>query len=162
MPLSSAARATGAFCPHGDFELAPIHDGNLNGLTFAAKDIFDVAGRVTGCGNPDWLATHPPAPRHAAAIDALLKAGARMIGKTVSDELAFSLYGRNAHYGTPRNALTPDRIPGGSSSGSASAAGHGVVDFALGSDTGGSVRVPAALNGVFGFRPSHGLVDDGG
>ncbi|HWA51237.1 MAG TPA: amidase family protein, partial [Dongiaceae bacterium] len=87
---------------------------------------------------------------------------ADMLGKTITDELAFSLNGQNFHYGTPRNAATPDRIPGGSSCGSASAVGHGVVDFALGSDTGGSVRIPAALNGIFGIRPSHDAVDSNG
>ncbi len=159
MSLSAAARATGAFCPHGDFEIAGAADGPLKGLTFAAKDIFDIAGRVTGCGNPDWLASHGPAVANAPAVQALLDAGAHMIGKTITDELAFSLNGQNFHYGTPRNAVTPDRIPGGSSCGSASAVGHGIVDLALGSDTGGSVRIPACLNGIFGIRPTHGAVD---
>jgi len=162
MSLSLAALATGAFCPHGDFELAGADAGPLKGLTFATKDIFDIAGRVTGCGNPDWLASHVPATRNAAAVQSLLDAGARMVGRTITDELAFSLNGQNFHYGTPRNAVTPDRVPGGSSCGSASAVGHGIVDLALGSDTGGSVRVPAALNGIFGIRPTHGAVDVSG
>lgn len=162
MALSPAALATGAFCPHGDFEVEGAGDGPLKGLTFATKDIFDIAGRVTGCGNPDWLASHAPAARQAAAVQTLLDAGARMVGKTITDELAFSLNGQNFHYGTPRNAVTPDRIPGGSSCGSASAVGHGIVDLALGSDTGGSVRIPAALNGICGIRPTHGAVDISG
>jgi amidase len=160
--LSAAALATGAFCPHGDFEIAGAADGPLSGLTFATKDIFDIAGRVTGCGNPDWLASHAPAAKHAAAVQKLLDAGARMVGKTITDELAFSLNGQNFHYGTPRNAVTPDRIPGGSSCGSASAVAHGIVDLALGSDTGGSVRIPACLNGIFGIRPTHDAVDSAG
>jgi amidase len=160
--LSAAALATGAFCPHGDFEIAGAAAGPLHGLTFATKDIFDIAGRVTGCGNPDWLASHAPAAKHAAAVQKLLDAGAHMVGKTITDELAFSLNGQNFHYGTPRNAVTPDRVPGGSSCGSASAVGHGIVDLALGSDTGGSVRIPACLNGIFGIRPTHGAVDDAG
>jgi len=160
--LSPAALATGAFCPHGDFEIAGAADGPLRDLTFATKDIFDIAGRVTGCGNPDWLASHKPATRNAPAVQKLLDAGAHMIGKTITDELAFSLNGQNFHYGTPRNAVTPDRIPGGSSCGSASAVGHGIVDLALGSDTGGSVRIPACLNGIFGIRPTHGAVDIAG
>jgi amidase len=160
--LSAAALATGAFCPHGDFEIAGAAGGPLNGLTFATKDIFDIAGRVTGCGNPDWLASHAPAAKHATAVQKLLDAGAHMVGKTITDELAFSLNGQNFHYGTPRNAVTPDRVPGGSSCGSASAVGHGIVDLALGSDTGGSVRIPACLNGIFGIRPTHGAVDDAG
>ncbi len=162
MALSTAARATGAFCPHGDFALAGAGQGPLKGLTFAVKDIFDVAGHVTGGGNPDWLAKHGPAARHAASVQALLAAGADILGKTITDEFAFSLNGQNFHYGTPKNAVTPDRIPGGSSCGSASAVGHGIVDFALGSDTGGSVRIPAALNGIFGIRPTHGAVDIAG
>lgn len=162
MPLWPAALATGAFCPHGNFAISSASDGPLKGLAFAVKDIFDIAGRVTGCGNPDWLATHQPASRHAPAVQALLDAGADMLGKTITDELAFSLNGQNFHYGTPRNAVTPDRIPGGSSCGSASAVGHGIVDFTLGSDTGGSVRIPAALNGVFGIRPTHEAVDSNG
>jgi len=127
--LSAAALATGAFCPHGDFEIVGAASGPLHGLTFATKDIFDIAGRVTGCGNPDWLASHPPATKNAAAVQTLLDAGAHMVGKTITDELAFSLNGQNFHYGTPRNAVTPDRVPGGSSCGSASAVGHGIVDL---------------------------------
>lgn len=162
MVLTPQALATGAFCPHGDFAIAGAAQGPLKGLTFAVKDIFDVAGHVTGGGNPDWLARHGPATRHAAAVQALLDAGAGILGKTITDEFAFSLNGQNLHYGTPKNAVTPDRIPGGSSCGSASAVGHGIVDFALGSDTGGSVRIPAALNGIFGIRPTHGAVDIAG
>jgi amidase len=162
MSLSPAALAIGAFCPHGDFEIAGAARGPLHGLTFATKDIFDIAGRVTGCGNPDWLASHPPASANAAAVQALLDAGARMIGKTITDELAFSLNGQNFHYGTPRNAVTPERLPGGSSGGSASVVGHRIVDLALGSDTGGSVRIPACLNGIFGIRPTHDAVDSTG
>jgi amidase len=162
MPLSPQARATGAFCPHGDIAVSGAPRGPLKGLAFAVKDIFDVAGHVTGGGNPDWLAKHGPAARHAASVQALLDAGADILGKTITDEFAFSLNGQNFHYGTPKNAVTPDRIPGGSSCGSASAVGHGIVDFALGSDTGGSVRIPAALNGIFGIRPTHGAVDISG
>ncbi|NJM91570.1 MAG: amidase [Rhodospirillaceae bacterium] len=157
--MSSEALATGAFCPHGNFEIAGAASGPLHGITFATKDIFDIAGRVTGCGNPDWLASHGPATTNAAAVQRLLDAGARMLGKTITDELAFSLNGQNFHYGTPRNAVTPERVPGGSSCGSASAVGHGIVDLALGSDTGGSVRIPACLNGIFGIRPTHDAVD---
>ena len=162
MPLSPAALATGAFCPHGDFEVPGAARGPMKGLTFATKDIFDVAGHVTGCGNPDWLAAHGPATRNAAAVQRLLNSGAHMMGKTITDEFAFSLNGQNFHYGTPRNAVTPERIPGGSSCGSVSAVAHGIVDLALGSDTGGSIRIPAALNGIYGIRPTHGAVDIGG
>jgi len=148
----------GAFIEHDDVVLRGSGTGPLAGLTFAAKDLYDIEGRVTGFGNPTWLATHAPAARTAPAVRRLLDAGAELVGKTHTDELAYSLNGENAHYGTPLNTAAPDRVPGGSSSGSASAVAGGAVDFALGSDTGGSVRVPASYCGVFGFRPSHGRV----
>lgn len=147
-----------AFCTHDDVSIPGATDGVLAGLTFGAKDLFDVAGHTTGNGNPDWLRTHEPATRTAAAIEALLAAGASLVGKTIGDELAFSLIGVNAHYGTPVNPAAPDSVPGGSSSGSASAVAGGLVDFAIGTDTGGSVRVPAALCGIYGFRPTHGAI----
>ncbi|MEX0759394.1 MAG: amidase [Tistlia sp.] len=152
----------GAFVPGGRFEVGPSGLGPLAGLTFAAKDIFDVAGTVTGCGNPDWARSHAPAAEHAAAVAALLQAGATLVGKTVSDELAYSLNGQNFHYGTPANSNAPGRIPGGSSSGSASAVAGGLCDAALGSDTGGSIRVPASYCGLYGLRPTHGRVDISG
>jgi amidase len=148
----------GAFCPHISLDIPGAPQGPLAGLTFAAKDLFDVAGHTTGAGNPTWLATHSPAIATAPAVQALLDAGARLVGKTVTDELAFSINGENAHYGTPLNTKAPQRIPGGSSSGSASAVAGGVVPLALGTDTGGSVRVPAAFCGIYGFRPAHGRV----
>ncbi|KAK9826142.1 hypothetical protein WJX81_008525 [Elliptochloris bilobata] len=130
----------------------------MSGLTIAAKDLYDVEGHVTGCGNPEWAATHAPAISTAPAIQALLDAGARLVGKTHMDELAYSLNGENARYGTPVNPACPGRVPGGSSSGSAVAAANGSVDIALGSDTGGSVRVPASYCGILGLRPTHGRV----
>ncbi len=148
----------GAFVPGTEVELAGAGTGSLKGLSFAAKDIFDVAGTVTGCGNPDWAAGHAPATVHAAAVERLLAAGADLAGKTITDELAFSLNGQNPHYGTPTNANAPGRIPGGSSSGSASAVAGGLVDLALGSDTGGSVRIPASYCGIYGLRPTHGRI----
>ncbi|XP_020274792.1 amidase 1 isoform X2 [Asparagus officinalis] len=134
----------------------------LQGLTFAVKDIFDVSGHVTGFGNPDWARTHEPAKSTAPAVAALLEAGATCLGKTVMDELAYSINGENFHYGTPPNPVAPGRVPGGSSSGSAVAVAAGLVDFSLGTDTGGSVRVPAAYCGIFGIRPSHGAVSSSG
>jgi amidase len=148
----------GAFMQQVEAVLPGARTGPLAGLRFAAKDIFDVARHVTGAGNPDWLATHAPAPATAPAVEALVAAGATMIGKTITDELAYSLNGENFHYGTPKNVNAPGRIPGGSSSGSAAAVAGGLVDFALGSDTGGSIRLPASLCGIFGLRPSHGRV----
>lgn len=144
------------------FRLEPYGSGPLDGLSFAVKDLIDVAGHVTGCGNPRWRETHPPAVANAVCVDQLLAAGAGCVGKTVSDELAFSLVGENHFYGTPLNPRAPDRVPGGSSSGSASAVAFGLCDFALGTDTGGSVRVPAANCGLFGLRPSHGIISVAG
>uniref|UniRef100_A0A0E0P4M1 Amidase domain-containing protein n=1 Tax=Oryza rufipogon TaxID=4529 RepID=A0A0E0P4M1_ORYRU len=130
----------------------------LHGLTFAIKDIFDIAGRVTGFGNPDWARTHAPAAATSPVVLAALAAGATSLGTTIMDEMAYSIYGENAHYGTPANPCAPGRVPGGSSSGSAVAVAANLVDFSLGTDTGGSVRVPAAYCGIFGLRTSHGLV----
>jgi amidase len=144
------------------FDLSPNGSGPLDGLRFAVKDTIDVAGFKTGCGNPTWRDSHPAAVVHAVCVEQLLHAGARCVGKTISDELAFSLLGENHFYGTPLNAHAPDRVPGGSSSGSASAVACGLVDFALGTDTGGSTRVPASNCGIWGFRPSHGFVSVAG
>ncbi|KAL3538076.1 hypothetical protein ACH5RR_001442 [Cinchona calisaya] len=134
----------------------------LTGLTFAVKDIFDIDGYVTGFGNPDWARTHSAATSTAPAVLAILSAGATCVGKTVMDEMAYSINGENVHYGTPTNPCAPDRVPGGSSSGSAVAVGAMLVDFSLGTDTGGSVRVPASYCGILGFRPSHGVVSTRG
>ena len=148
----------GAFIPGPRCARAPTASGSLDGLTFAVKDLIDVAGTPTGGGNPDWLKAQSPAARSAPAVEALLAAGASLAGKTITDELAFSLEGVNAHHGTPVNPACPDRIPGGSSSGSAVAVAAGLVDFAIGTDTGGSVRVPASFVGVCGFRPTHDAI----
>jgi len=150
--------ALGAFCRHTHVAVAGSGAGALAGLTFGVKDIYDIAGHKTGFGNPDWLNSHPPASRTAPAVEMLLAAGADMIGKTQTDELTYSLTGENAHYGTPLNVRAPGRIPGGSSSGSAAAVAGELVDFALGSDTGGSVRAPASFCGLYGLRPTHGCV----
>jgi amidase len=148
----------GAFVPGPRARLAPTGSGPLDGLTFVAKDLLDVAGYVTGGGNPDWARRQKPAVTSAAAVDRLLRAGATLVGKTITDELAFSLEGENEHHGTPINPRAPDRLPGGSSSGSAVAVAAGLADLGLGTDTGGSVRVPAAFCGLFGWRPTHGRV----
>jgi amidase len=145
-----------AFCTHSTAHLRGAAAGPLAGLTFAAKDLFDIAGHVTGAGNPDWLMTHPPAQRTAPAVQVLVDNGAEMVGKTQTDELSRGILGENAHYGTPTNPAAPGRVPGGSSSGSAAAVAGGLVDFALGTDTGGSVRIPASFCGIYGIRPSHG------
>ncbi len=148
----------GAFVPGPRLERAPLGSGRLSGLTFAVKDLFDVAGAITTYGNPDWASTHPPAVASAPVVTALLQAGARMVGKTKTQELAYGLTGENIWQGTPTNPRAPDRFPGGSSCGSAAAVAAGLADLALGSDTGGSVRIPASYCGLFGIRPSYGAI----
>lgn len=148
----------GAWVPHGRFVVEPTGSGALSGLRFAAKDVFDVAGHPTGAGNPTWLATHPVPTEHSLVVAQLLAAGATLVGKVLTDELAYSLHGDNAHYGTPINSAALDCVPGGSSSGSAAAVAAHLVDFALGTDTGGSTRVPASYTGLWGLRTTHGLV----
>ena len=144
----------GAFCAHSRPVLAGSGEGPLTDRTFAVKDVFHIAGYKTGFGSPEWLATHEPATATASAVGLLLDVGAEMVGKTLTDELAYSLTGENVHYGTPVNPAAPDRVPGGSSNGSASAVAGGLVDFALGTDCGGSVRLPASYCGIFGIRPT--------
>jgi amidase len=148
----------GAFCDYGPVEIRRRQDGVLAGLTCGIKDLFDIEGLPTGAGSPEWLAAHPAAASTAPAVAMLLDAGATVIGKTHMDEMAWSLNGENAHFGTPVNVAAPGRIPGGSSSGSAAATAAGLVDFALGSDTGGSVRLPASYCGIWGIRPTHGRI----
>jgi amidase len=132
--------------------------GPLEGRSVVVKDVIDVAGAVTGGGNPDWAAAHEPAGSSAPAVAALTAAGATLVGKGQCAELAFSLSGDNAHYGMPRNPLAPDRDPGGSTSGPAAAVAAGLCDLGLGTDTLGSIRVPASYCGVYGFRPTHGRI----
>lgn len=152
----------GAWVPHGRFVIHGAAQGPLAGLRFAAKDLYDVAGHVTGAGNPTWLATHQAAMVTSPVVQTLLDAGATLVGKTLTDELAYSIAGDNAHYGTPINARAPDRVPGGSSSGSAAAVAAGLVDLALGTDTGGSTRVPASYCGLWGLRTSQGALPAAG
>jgi len=147
----------GAFCD-SELRAEATGEGLLSGLSFAVKDVFEIEGHVSGAGNPDWKRTHQAATRHAAAVELLLSGGARLVGTTHTDELMFSLNGENHHYGTPVNPKAKQRIPGGSSSGSAVAVAAGLVDFALGTDTGGSVRIPASYCGICGIRPTHGAV----
>jgi amidase len=146
------------FMPYPPVKVAGARSGPLKGLTFAVKDLFDVAGYPTSAGSPHMLAMSGIKTRHAPIVQKLLDAGAAFVGKTITDELAFSMNGKNAHFGTPVNGGAKDRIPGGSSSGSAAAVSNGLCDFALGSDTGGSVRAPANHCGLYGLRPTHGRV----
>ena len=147
------------FVPGRAVRIPGAPGGPLAGLTFAAKDLFDVAGHPTGGGNPDWARHYPVPSRHAWAVQRLLDAGATLIGKTITDEVSLGIIGENPFDGTPLNPRAPDRVPGGSSSGSASAVAQELCDTALGTDTGGSVRVPASFCGLYGIRPTHGRLD---
>ncbi len=133
-------------------------DGPLADLSFMAKDLFDVAGHATNAGNPAYAEWHGTPANDAWAVRALCAAGAELTAKTHTHELAYGLTGVNPHFGTPRNPHDPERIAGGSSSGSAAAVGSGKVPFALGTDTAGSIRLPASLCGIFGIRPTHGRI----
>lgn len=155
MPLNDPAHA---FVPYPDVPVPHASTGPLSGLYFGVKDLFDVAGYPTGGGNPLVLALSGTKTHTAPTVQRLLDAGAAFAGKTVTDELAFSMNGNNAHFGAPLNGAAPERITGGSSSGSASAVSSRLCDFALGTDTGGSVRAPASHCGLYGIRPSHGRV----
>src|SRR4051794_9562960 len=156
---SSGSDDFGAFVPGQRFRIEGRTGGPLSGLTFAAKDLFDVAGHPTGGGNPDWARTHPVPERHAWAVQTLLDSGADLVGKTITDEVSLGILGENPFEGTPTNPRAPGHVPGGSSAGSAAAVASGICDLALGTDTGGSVRVPASFCGIYGIRPTHGRLD---
>ena len=150
---------TSPFVAGPALRIAGAASGPLAGLTFAAKDLFDVAGHPTGGGNPDWARQNPVPTRHAWAVQRLLDAGATLVGKTITDEVSLGILGENPFDGTPLNPAAPGHVPGGSSSGSASAVAQKLCDTALGTDTGGSVRVPASFCGLHGIRPTHGRLD---
>lgn len=144
------------------FALGPLSDGPLSGVGFAAKDLFAVAGHTSSFGHPRWRATHAPAQTTAPAVTALREAGAHLVGMAKLDQIAYSVVGDVGEGPPPHNPAHPDRHTGGSSSGSASAVAGGAADIALGTDTAGSVRVPAACCGLLGLRPTHGALDSTG
>lgn len=151
-----------AFVRENHIAISGSGQGMLAGLTFAAKDVFKILGSTYSNGHPEWLRTHGPDDFTSSTIVKLLDEGADLVGKTVCDELCFSISGENWNYGSPLNAHDIRRLAGGSSSGSGVATAAGYVDFALGSDCLGSVRVPASYNGVFGARPSYKRVPSDG
>jgi len=142
--------------------VAPLAGGPLDGESVAVKDLFDVAGHAVGAGNPAYLGEAQAAATHAEAVRALLEAGAELRGIARTDEFAYSIAGTNAHYGTPPNPRAPLRLPGGSSSGPASAVATGQASIGLGTDTAGSIRVPASWQGLWGLRSTHGAVSRDG
>ena len=158
MSDTAARDEFGAFMPGPAFRIEGAEAAMLSGTTFAAKDLYDIQGQRTGAGNPDYLAGQLPAAKHAWAVQALLDAGASLVGRAITVEMAFGMAGDNVHYGMPINPMSPDRVPGGSSCGSAAAVAGRLCDTALGSDTGGSVRIPASYCGLYGLRPTHGRI----
>ncbi len=151
-----------AFVEHGPSSLRLVQDGPLADLSFAAKDLIDIAGFISAWGNPDRLRDAQPALTTAPAALVPLLAGAHLVGKTHTDEIACGMFGMNPHFGTPVNPKAPARVPGGSSSGSASAVAAKLCDFALGTDTGGSIRVPASFCGLYGLRTTFGRLSVAG
>ncbi len=147
-----------AFLDYGQAPVSNAQSGPLAGLTLAVKDIFDVAGYRSGWGNPVRLAEAPVATVSNSAVQAMLDSGARFVGKTQTEELAFSMIGQNVHFPRPINPRAPGRVTGGSSSGSAAAVAGGLADIATGSDTGGSIRAPASFCGLIGLRTTHGAI----
>ncbi|MBB4211410.1 amidase family protein [Rhodothalassium salexigens] len=143
-------------------DLAPVRSGSLDGLRFTVKDNIDLAGHKTSYGSPAWRDAHPAPVHNALCVDQLLASGARCVGKVVADEFTYSLDGESFYFGTPRNAKAPDRVPGGSSSGSAASVANGLADFSLCTDAGGSIRVPASLCGLWGMRPSLHRISEAG
>lgn len=161
--MSSTPPDAGPFCDR--FELHPPAQPPppaarhiLSGLTFAASDNFEIEGYVAGFGNPDWKKTHEAARHTAVAVTMLRKQGATCVGRTIMDELGFGVTGENLHHGTPANPVSSSLVPGGSCSGSAVAVAAQLVDFAIGTDTIGDVRIPASFCGLLCFRPSYGVI----
>ena len=152
-----------ALVPHTLKEPLPGRkQGLLAGTTFMVKDLFAIAGHKVANGSPDWYAHARAARATARAIQWLLDAGASCTGITICDEFFYSVLGSNAHHGQPINPRAPGHVTGGSSCGSAAAAAAGMCDFTLGSDTGGSIRVPASFCGLYGLRPTFGRIDTQG
>ena len=156
--MAKADDGVGGFCDYDDVVVKHADKGPLKGMTLAVKDAYDVKGYRTGFGNPDWLTGAKIVGKTAQSIQKLLDAGAQFVGKSHCDELCYSLNGINHHYGAPINSAAPDRITGGSSSGSVALVAAGIVDIATGTDTGGSVRIPASYCGLLGLRPTHGRI----
>lgn len=138
----------------------PVKDYALRDLSLAVKDLFHIEGLPTAAGNPSWLATHSLPSYTNSSVETLLEHGIKYRGKTVTDELAYSLNGQNMHYPTLVNPVTPERLVGGSSSGSALAVAAKLADIGLGTDTGGSIRVPASYNGLYGLRTTFGAIEN--
>lgn len=156
--MTSTRDPLNAFMDYPETPVPSAPDGPLAGLTLAVKDMYNVAGYPTGGGNPQKEEESELAKTTAPAIQALLDAGASFIGKTQTEELTFSMIGMNAHFPSPVNPRAPERVTGGSSSGSAAAVAGGLADIGIGSDTNGSIRAPASFCGLIGLRTTHGRI----
>ena len=149
--------------PHSPINpIIESYNGRLKNLKFVLKDMCDIKNIKTSCGNPDFYKACEPAKKHAEFLSNILSEGAILEGITICDEFFYSVIGENSHYGTPKNLNAPNCVPGGSSSGSAAALTTNLFDFSIGSDTGGSVRVPASFCGLLGIRPTHGRIKSNG
>ena len=149
--------------PHSPIrDINLINLGPLSDLTFVVKDMCEIKGFKSSCGNPDFYEKCLPADDFAPFLKDILNKGATLKGITICDEFFYSLIGENGHYGTPANLNAPGCVPGGSSSGSAAALTTDLYDFSIGSDTGGSVRVPASFCGLLGIRPTHNRINTKG
>ena len=149
--------------PHSPLsDINIINSGPLSDLTFVVKDMCEIKGFKSSCGNPDFYEKCLPADDFAPFLKNILNKGATLKGITICDEFFYSLIGENGHYGTPANLNAPGCVPGGSSSGSAAALTTDLYDFSIGSDTGGSVRVPASFCGLLGIRPTHNRINTKG
>lgn len=144
-----------SFVRENHIALAETRSGLLSDYVFSAKDVFKVKGSTWGNGHPDWLRHSSPDEYTATGVQELLDHGADLVGKTVCDELCYSISGENWNYGSPLNPHDIRRYAGGSSSGSCVSVAGGLVDFSVGSDCLGSVRVPASYNGLLGIRPTY-------
>ena len=153
---------TGIFCDHGPNAWQTQTHGTLVNKRLAVKDVFAVKGERNGAGNPSWFKAAKPAQQTASAVNKLMNEGCSFTGFTHTDELAYSLEGNNIHYGAAQNPKLKGHASGGSSMGSAAAVAANLADIGLGTDTGGSIRIPASYCGLFGIRPSHNVIEKDG
>lgn len=160
--MQKAENLTGVFCEHGLVNLQTTTTGKLANLRLAVKDLFAVKGLKNSAGNPDWLKSSSVADEHSFAVAQLLNEGCQFVGLTHTDEIAYSLEGNNLHFGAAENPRFPGHACGGSTMGSAAAVAADLADIGLGTDTGGSIRIPASYCGLYGIRPSHGVINSKG
>ena len=159
--MTPTAEALHCFVPHTPTR-APTSVGALTSVKVAVKDLFDVAGHTSSFGHRQWRATHQPAVTDSEVVARLRAAGASIVGLAKMDQLAYSLIGNVGEGEPPTNTFDPQCFCGGSSSGSASAVAGGVADLGVGTDTAGSIRVPAAACGLFSIRPTYGRISTEG